>query len=89
MAGLYIHIPFCVRKCRYCDFCSVPAADEKLRTRFLQALDAELGSLPQEFAPQTIFIGGGTPTFLSAAELRQLFDSVKRRVDVGKVTEWS
>ena len=89
MAGLYIHIPFCVRKCRYCDFCSVPAADERLRTRFLQALDAELGSLPQGFAPQTIFIGGGTPTFLSAAELRQLFDSVKRRVDVGSVTEWS
>ncbi len=89
MAGLYIHVPFCVRKCRYCDFYSAPAADGALRARFLRALDIELGSLPQGFAPQTLFIGGGTPTFLSAAELRRLFDSVKRRVDLGQATEWS
>ena len=90
MAGLYIHIPFCVRKCRYCDFYSVPVRRrDGLRSRFLQALDIELQKLPKDFLPQTIFIGGGTPTSLDAPELAGLFESVKKRVDVSKVTEWS
>ena len=92
MAGLYIHIPFCVCKCRYCAFYSVPVAaggDRGLRARFMQALDAELETLPKGFAPQTIFIGGGTPTALSVPELQQLFDLLRRRVDVSEVTEWS
>lgn len=96
MAGLYIHIPFCVCKCRYCDFYSVPLGDRSCAPghspglqAFLKALDAELQTLPKEFVPQTIFIGGGTPTALSVPELQQLLDSLKRRVDISKVTEWS
>jgi len=89
MAGLYIHIPFCVCKCRYCDFYSVAASHGDQRSRFMQALSVELQTLPGGFAPQTIFIGGGTPTALSLSELQQLLDSLKRRVDVSQVTEWS
>jgi oxygen-independent coproporphyrinogen-3 oxidase len=89
MAGLYIHIPFCVRKCRYCDFYSVPHGNGGLRARFLQAIDVELQKLPDDFIPQTLFIGGGTPTSLDAPELAGFFESVKKRVDVSKVSEWS
>lgn len=49
----------------------------------------ELNNLPQDFVPQTIFIGGGTPTSLAAPELAGLFESVKKRVDFSKVSEWS
>ena len=89
MAGLYIHIPFCVRKCRYCDFYSVLCGNGGLRARFFQAVDIELQKLQDDFIPQTIFIGGGTPTSLTASELVGFFESVKKRVDVSKVSEWS
>ncbi|HOW97161.1 MAG TPA: radical SAM family heme chaperone HemW [Kiritimatiellia bacterium] len=88
MPGLYIHVPFCARKCAYCDFYSVPlnaaAAEE-----YLRALDRECGGLPDGFAPETVFIGGGTPTVLPPAELARLLDLLARRVNLGRVTEWT
>lgn len=62
MAGLYIHIPFCVNKCSYCAFYSVISRDRKSQERFFQTLENELNNLPPDFEPETIFIGGGTPT---------------------------
>jgi oxygen-independent coproporphyrinogen III oxidase len=87
MAGLYIHIPFCVRKCRYCDFYSVPLNGVELRAKFLDALDVEFRGLPSDFRPGTVFIGGGTPTALEPAELGGWLDRV-RRIAEG-VGEWS
>ncbi len=93
MAGLYIHIPFCVRKCLYCDFYSLPkrpgAAAHADGGSFIAALAREMESLPEDFAPETIFIGGGTPTELSDRNFAALFDLLKRRVDLSRVTEWS
>ena len=57
--------------------------------RFLEAWTRSCQAASEGFAPETIFIGGGTPTALSVPELRQLLDSLKRRVDVSKVAEWS
>ncbi|MBI9019664.1 MAG: radical SAM family heme chaperone HemW [Verrucomicrobia bacterium] len=62
MSGLYIHIPFCERKCSYCAFYSVVSNDWKKQERFFQTLEKELSGLPPDFAPETVFIGGGTPT---------------------------
>ena len=62
MSGLYIHIPFCVRKCSYCAFYSVVSGDWKKQEQFFQTLEKELRNLPADFSPGTIFIGGGTPT---------------------------
>ncbi|MEI7850454.1 MAG: radical SAM family heme chaperone HemW [Kiritimatiellales bacterium] len=62
MSGLYIHIPFCVRKCSYCAFYSVVSGDRKKQEQFFQTLEKELRNLPADFTPETIFIGGGTPT---------------------------
>jgi len=70
MSGLYIHIPFCARKCSYCAFYSVVSPSAELRAgkprkkqeQFFQTLEKELRNLPADFSPETIFIGGGTPT---------------------------
>lgn len=62
MSGLYIHIPFCKRKCNYCAFYSIVSNDWKKQERFFQTLGKELDGLPPDFSPETIFIGGGTPT---------------------------
>ncbi len=59
--GIYIHIPFCVRKCLYCDFCSV--ADKSLYDGYTAALIKEIESRRGERA-DSVFIGGGTPTVL-------------------------
>jgi oxygen-independent coproporphyrinogen III oxidase len=88
MAGLYIHIPFCVRKCRYCDFYSVPMHGG-LISGFLDALDREFAARPAEFVPETVFIGGGTPTALAPDELTRLLSMIHQRFDLGRVTEWT
>ena len=70
MSGLYIHIPFCARKCSYCAFYSVVSPSPELRAgkswrkqeQFFQTLEKELQNLPVDFVPETVFIGGGTPT---------------------------
>ncbi|HHW15039.1 MAG TPA: radical SAM protein, partial [Firmicutes bacterium] len=75
---LYIHVPFCTRKCAYCDFVSYPlaaAGGPPAAERYLDALAREaewyatrLASVPFD----TVYVGGGTPSLLSAAQLRRL-----------------
>ena len=73
MTGLYIHIPLCRSRCRYCDFYKVTPNQWDGADRFLNAIDLELSLLPESFKPDTMFIGGGTPSALSAIELDQFF----------------
>ena len=94
MPGLYIHVPFCARKCAYCDFFSLalPEAAEAaaaLVERYLDALARELRGLPADFVPTTVYLGGGTPTVLSAEELTRLLDLVNRRFCLPADREWS
>ena len=99
-SALYLHIPFCVRRCLYCDFYVLPLGDgppsKRMRDfrslkhrRFLQALDKELEHLPKSFQPETVYIGGGTPTELPPDDLRRVFDSLEKHVDLSRVTEFS
>ncbi|MDT8287186.1 MAG: radical SAM family heme chaperone HemW [Elusimicrobiales bacterium] len=71
MPGLYIHVPFCRSKCGYCDFYSVPQADEAAMDRWLSALEAE-AAFYRGFRADTLFIGGGTPSVLSPPQLGRL-----------------
>ena len=71
MAGLYIHIPFCERKCSYCAFYSFPKPWKNV-DGFLRSLGKELAGLPPDFFPETIFIGGGTPTALDLTAMEAL-----------------
>jgi oxygen-independent coproporphyrinogen-3 oxidase len=85
MRGLYIHIPFCVGKCRYCDFYSVIAVPE-LVDRYVDALLAEADSYTgHNFA--TLYIGGGTPSLLGPARLEKLINGLSRRFDLDHLRE--
>ena len=85
MAGIYIHIPFCLRRCVYCDFYVEPLGTGPLSQRFGQietrdnsnlitALEKENSLLPKNFSTDTLYIGGGTPTELSARDLTSLLN---------------
>lgn len=75
---LYIHIPFCVRKCNYCDFCSFPAGEAKIRS-YMEQLCREIRSWKEEMKRQrlaTVFIGGGTPSILQEAWILRMMEAV-------------
>ena len=75
--SLYIHIPFCLRKCPYCDFCSVPYDEEPAR-RTIAAVMRELEMRSRDACElSTVYIGGGTPTIVPASELIRLIGSVR------------
>lgn len=71
----YIHVPFCAHRCGYCDFTLVSGRDD-LIDDYLRALQVELRSLEQPRTVETIFLGGGTPTHLSAEQLGRLMGLV-------------
>lgn len=75
--GLYIHIPFCIRKCAYCDFYSV--TDLSVMDRYIDALCAHIAALRDSMDDRvfdTVYLGGGTPGLLSAARMDRLFDAI-------------
>lgn len=78
--SLYIHIPFCAKKCGYCDFYSV-AYDAGLASSYVDALIAQAGEI--EGGVSTIFIGGGTPTTLSMPLLKKLLRGTRRLAGKG------
>ena len=84
--GLYVHVPFCRRRCPYCDFAIHVGAGEALRSRYVAALHRELASVLSN-APRpltTIFVGGGTPTAISVSQLR---DTLRMIGDAAEVAD--
>ncbi|HET6629610.1 MAG TPA: radical SAM family heme chaperone HemW [Woeseiaceae bacterium] len=85
MAGLpplsvYLHLPWCVRKCPYCDFNSHTAGAEADPARYARALAADLARAAREVADrtvETVFLGGGTPSFFTPAEIGRVLDAVR------------
>jgi len=81
---LYIHIPFCIRKCLYCDFLSF-MADEKSQTLYMNALLREMeyyGRQLNNEKIETVFIGGGTPSILQPGEIERMLEGIFRNFDV-------
>jgi len=78
-AALYIHVPFCRAKCRYCDFFSL-AADPSWFAPYVQAVEAQMAwaARQAEIAPQTLYVGGGTPTVLPLDLLLRLLQACIR-----------
>src|SRR5260370_40627738 len=80
--SLYVHIPWCVRKCPYCDFNSHEAKGEIPEREYVASLvaDLELALPPVWGRPvDTVFFGGGTPSLLSARALAELMSAIRRR----------
>ena len=89
-AGIYLHIPFCERKCLYCDFYSVPF-DDKAYARYINALFTEISIASQsnygEFSYDTIFLGGGTPSLMSAGIIAGVLENLSDKFNIENKTE--
>jgi oxygen-independent coproporphyrinogen-3 oxidase len=84
--GLYIHIPFCLRKCGYCDFYSVTSVSRI--PDFLKALFKEMEMVRDQFGPfDTVYLGGGTPSVLSVSQLRDVLTKVQENFTLLPDTE--
>jgi oxygen-independent coproporphyrinogen III oxidase len=80
-AGLYIHIPFCLKKCPYCDFYSI--TDFSLQPRFIDALISEMNLAGKNgWKYDTLYIGGGTPSVLEDAALKKIIDTAGQCFDI-------
>ena len=78
--GLYVHFPWCVKKCPYCDFNSHPLAGELDQKGYVEALTGDFAANAGELRFATAFLGGGTPSLFSAAAIRALLDQVRPRL---------
>ncbi len=83
MSGLYVHVPFCLTRCGYCDFNAYTGLDH-LRSRYVRALlrEAELAGAAWPEPVETVFVGGGTPTTLAAEDLAALLVALRERYRV-------
>lgn len=89
MTGLYIHVPICISRCRYCDFYKVTPQEWDNVDLFIHSLGVELRRLPSDFLPDTIFIGGGTPTALEPKALSSLLNEITETINLSNVIEFS
>ncbi len=81
---LYIHIPFCVKKCKYCDFLSAPC-DVELRGKYVESLCRKIRSyqeLAKAYHVVSIFIGGGTPSVLDGCQTEEIFRAIKETFEI-------
>lgn len=86
---LYIHIPFCVKKCAYCDFLSGPAKDEEI-IEYVNALCMEIESyqeMSKEYLVDSIFFGGGTPSILEETQITQIITSIRHVFEIKQEAE--
>ena len=83
MIGVYVHIPYCIKKCRYCDFCSIPI--DETAGRYRSAVEQEI-ALSREKYPdarvKTVFFGGGTPTILPPEDLCAILNAIRNAFPV-------
>ena len=83
--GIYIHVPFCRSKCQYCDFYSITSKDDKLMDGYLDAICAhirESGVLAPGYSVDTIYFGGGTPSFFGAEGMAAILSNIRKAFDV-------
>ena len=87
--GLYLHIPFCKSKCNYCDFCSYAGVKDDLADRYVEAVGRELLSYKrsEKIKIDTVFLGGGTPSLLSARQLENLLGKAHEALSVCENSE--
>ena len=81
---LYIHIPFCVKKCGYCDFLSF-TCDERTQQDYVKALIREInyyGPMMKDYEVSTVFVGGGTPSWLLEESMQDIFTALFDNFDI-------
>jgi oxygen-independent coproporphyrinogen-3 oxidase len=88
MPSLYVHVPFCVVKCPYCDFYSAVEQGDAIR-QTLAAIEREIAVRAVGTRPETVFAGGGTPTYLDVAPTERLAGALRASVDLSGVREFT
>ncbi len=89
---IYIHVPFCKSKCRYCDFNSYACHDKQAIFDYLTALNREIDLAAKSFSGakiDTVYIGGGTPSLLDVSQIENLFENLEKNFDLSGVKEFS
>ena len=87
--GIYIHIPFCKRKCAYCDFISF-SGKAKLIEKYILALKTEINKFninKENYIIKTIYFGGGTPSFIESNYIVEILESIKTKFNILKTAE--
>src|SRR5262249_42262599 len=90
--GLYVHIPFCAKRCHYCDF-NTYEGQEGLAPAYVEALIQDLercvesGARAAEGGLRSIYFGGGTPSLLEAAQVVKILEAVRRRLGLAQGAE--
>jgi oxygen-independent coproporphyrinogen-3 oxidase len=87
MFSLYFHIPFCKKKCGYCDFYSI--TNENLTNKFIDALKKEILLRKSDAQVGTIFFGGGTPSILTPNQLSEIADFIRQNFNLSPDCEWT
>ena len=91
--GLYLHIPFCVQKCNYCDFLSFGGSDQKDQADYIEALINEIkyyGKIYRNiYYVDTIFIGGGTPSLIESSLIAKLVSAIKENFQIDENAEFT
>ena len=88
--GIYVHIPFCRSKCEYCDFYSLAGDQQKAMSAYLDAVTthiAETGPLAPGYRVDTIYFGGGTPSYFGAQGLTTILNTIRKHFDVASNAE--
>lgn len=89
--GIYLHIPFCKKKCDYCDFISFPYSQAiELVEKYIETMEAEIDSYDlTSYNVTTIYMGGGTPSILPSKEIEKLLNKIKTKLEENKnETKW-
>ena len=87
--GIYIHIPFCKRKCAYCDFISF-SGKIRLIEKYIEALKREINKCKikkEDYIIKTIYFGGGTPSFIESKYIVEILEEIKRKFNISKTAE--
>lgn len=87
--GLYVHIPFCIKKCGYCDFLSFPGTDDE-KQAYVEALEKEIrsyGAFAGGYRVSTLFLGGGTPSVLEPEQIERLMEAVSHTFELERKAE--
>lgn len=88
--GLYVHIPFCVRKCNYCDFCSFNMSVTSWREEYIDRLCEEISTYKDKnLKLDSIFFGGGTPSLLTPEEFCRICRAIEESFDISPDTEFT
>ncbi|MDI6739410.1 MAG: radical SAM family heme chaperone HemW [Candidatus Edwardsbacteria bacterium] len=88
MTSIYIHIPFCLSKCRYCGFNSMPVGDINILDTYTRCLVAEIRNSKFEIQNlETMFFGGGTPTVLSLGQIERILNALRKTLNIEQSTE--